>query len=256
MMSNFSDKELAILLAYYLRDKKRHTSHSKFLRQFELKFSKELNNEVLDYALAIYKSIDPQFSSINPTADKDFIKAWKYYITEKRDDELNKLYKDFIADSSEYRISHTSFYDNKTLAYEFPYLKATIVFDSPKEKYAALSESTSEYNRRDPQVIINALAAAHYLCEIDNSHFTFIRKNCELPYTEGHHLIPLKFQERFNVNLDIEANVVSLCSSCHNLLHYGKDYEELLKVLYKMRKERLLKCGIDISFDELKSFYD
>lgn len=255
-MSNFSDQELAVLLAYYLKDKKKHTSHTKFLQQYEVRYSKELNKEVLDYALAIYKSIDPQFSSINPTADKDFIRIWKYYITENRDDDLNTLYNDFLKAPAVYKISHTSFYDNKTFAYEFPSLEARVFADEPKEKYGEIPNTIHEYNRRDPQVIINALAIANYLCEIEKTHFTFVRKNCDLPYTEGHHLIPLKFQERFNVNLDIEANVVSLCSSCHNLLHYGRDYEDLLRILYEMRKDRLLKCGIDISFDELKSFYE
>lgn len=255
-MSNFTKDELAILLAYYIKDKKRHTSHLRFLQKYEMRFSKELNKEVLDYALATYKSIDPQFSSINPTADQDFIKIWNYYITDKRDDELNKLYNDFFTERIEYRISHKSFYDNTILAHEFPSLKATVVYDKPKEKYMVLSDYTHEYNPRDPQVIINALSGANYMCEVDNIHQTFIRKNCNLPYTEGHHLIPLKFQNRFNVNLDVEANVVSLCSSCHNLLHYGKDYEEVLKILYEMRKERLSKCGIDISFSDLKSFYD
>lgn len=255
-MNNFTDKELAILLAYYLKDKKKHTSHLKFLHQYEKEFSKELNKEVLDYALATYKSIDPQFSSINPTADKDYIRIWKYYITENRDEELKKIYNDFFADVIEYKISHKSFYDNNILANEFHTLKAKTFTDLPKEKYAEVSESSHEYNRRDPQVIINALAEVNYKCEINNTHFTFIRKNCDLPYTEGHHLIPLKFQNRFKVNLDIEANVVSLCSSCHNLLHYGRDYEVLLKDLYEYRKDRLSKCGIDITFDELKSFYD
>ena len=86
----------------------------------------------------------------------------------------------------------------------------------------------------------------------------FLRKNNRPKniYTEGHHIVPLKYQDRFDVNLDVEANIVSLCSNCHNNLHYGKDYEKTLRLIFtEERKNRLKKCGIIISFEDLLEMY-
>ena len=49
-------------------------------------------------------------------------------------------------------------------------------------------------------------------------------------------LVPLAYSDKFNVSLDVEENLVSLCSNCHNNLHYGKAFESLLKKLYKDSK--------------------
>ncbi len=108
---------------------------------------------------------------------------------------------------------------------------------------------------RDRQTAINALAHAHYICEIDKKHPVFIRRNSDKGYTEPHHLIPMAFQDRFKVSLDVEENIVSLCSNCHNQIHYGKDADKLLKMLYESRKKDLEKVGIKVTFDELIKMY-
>lgn len=72
---------------------------------------------------------------------------------------------------------------------------------------------------------------------------------------EPHHLIPLSQHKKFDVSLDVEENIVSLCSNCHNLLHYGSDYEALLKKLYDERKDLLESVGICVTYDELVSMY-
>lgn len=108
---------------------------------------------------------------------------------------------------------------------------------------------------RSKQISINALAHADYKCEIDNNHPTFIRRNSDKPYTEPHHLVPMALQEKFDVSLDIEENIVSLCSNCHNEIHYGRNAELLIKKLYEDRKDLLESVGIMISIDELKSVY-
>lgn len=108
---------------------------------------------------------------------------------------------------------------------------------------------------RDRQTAINALAHANYECEIDNIHPTFIRKRVALKYTEPHHLIPMAFSDEFDVSLDVEENIVSLCSNCHNQIHYGKDANMLIKKLYAERKAVLEKVGINISLERLLSIY-
>lgn len=100
-----------------------------------------------------------------------------------------------------------------------------------------------------------ALAMAEYECEIDPKHETFIRKKEDINYTEPHHLIPMSFQSEFSTSLDVAANIVSLCSGCHNKIHYGRDYEDMIKLLYTKRQSRLKNADIVISLDELLSYY-
>lgn len=109
---------------------------------------------------------------------------------------------------------------------------------------------------RNAQVAADALMHARYQCENESSHYTFLRKN-GLPYTEPHHLIPLSKYEDFDYSIDIMENIVSLCSTCHNLLHYGRfeDKEPILEKLYYERKNALKKKGIDLSLDQLKDYY-
>mgnify|MGYP000040146746 FL=1 len=96
---------------------------------------------------------------------------------------------------------------------------------------------------------------ANYTCEIDAQHQTFIRKKDDLPYTEPHHLVPMAYSDDFDVSLDIEENIVSLCSTCHNQVHYGKDIEIILKPLYERRKDFLARVGIYITYAELLKMY-
>lgn len=56
-------------------------------------------------------------------------------------------------------------------------------------------------------------------------------------------------------SLDVEANIVSLCSNCHNKIHYGQNAAELVTKLYELRKSELEKCNINISLDELLELY-
>ena len=62
-------------------------------------------------------------------------------------------------------------------------------------------------------------------------------------------------QFRFDVSLDVEENIVSLCSTCHNHIHYGQDAHVLIKQLFNQRKDLLRSVGIIISEDELLSYY-
>lgn len=100
-----------------------------------------------------------------------------------------------------------------------------------------------------------ALNNSKHKCEVDNSHTTFIRRADKLPYTEPHHLIPMAMQERYSVSIDVPENIVSLCSNCHNEIHYGDNAERLLTRLYEERKEKLKNAGISITLKELLSYY-
>lgn len=132
------------------------------------------------------------------------------------------------------------------------------IFDEvPIIKYDQIKEYTVvRINSRRIAHAINAIVKANYLCEVNNNHLSFIRKTNEKNYTEAHHLIPLRFQKDFQYNLDVPANMISLCSNCHNNLHYGADIKELLDKLYLMKKEELKKYKIDCGIDKLYEYYN
>ena len=130
--------------------------------------------------------------------------------------------------------------------------------DIPKAKTQPVTIRGRKVYPRNRQTAINALINANFACEFDCTHSSFLRKSTGKRYMEPHHLIPLSYSDddKFdNVSLDVEANIVSLCSNCHNQIHYGQDYENLLKKLYNERKARLLASGINISEDELLEMY-
>lgn len=116
--------------------------------------------------------------------------------------------------------------------------------------------TTRDSYKRSLKVAANALMNADYKCEICSEHKTFIRKRNLLPYTEPHHLIPIENQKIFKYDIDVENNIVSLCSNCHNKLHYGIDVINDLHKLYMSRKQLLTDVGINITFEELLKMYD
>lgn len=126
---------------------------------------------------------------------------------------------------------------------------------TPKKKALPIFVDSHKTYPRDKNVALNALACACYKCEINNNHPTFIRKKSDLTYTEPHHLIPMSYSDEFDVSLDVEENIVSLCSNCHNEIHYGRDAYKLIEELYDKRKEFLHKVGIDVTLERLKEMY-
>lgn len=127
--------------------------------------------------------------------------------------------------------------------------------NKPKKKTAPVVMGGHKTYPRDRKTALNALSHAGYVCEIDENHESFIRKNSNEKYTEPHHLIPMSFSDKFEHSLDVEENIVSLCSNCHNQIHYGRDARELIEQLYEQRKELLEKVGLEITLAHLLSMY-
>lgn len=111
--------------------------------------------------------------------------------------------------------------------------------------------------KRDPLVALNAKKNAHFMCEIDSDHKTFIAASSNNNYVEAHHLIPIGFQKKFIYSLDVEANIVSLCPNCHQSIHFAKQEtkEILISKLYKSRFERLKSCNLYIDLKDLITLY-
>ena len=102
-------------------------------------------------------------------------------------------------------------------------------------------ETTSSVRwKRSGIIKKQVIEMADYLCEMDREHTTYISEVTKHPYMEGHHVIPMFLQERFNTSLDIYANVVCLCPACYRLLHYGIKSEKqnlLSKSMWKEEKD-------------------
>lgn len=121
-----------------------------------------------------------------------------------------------------------------------------------KTKYVPVPEEKKPENNINGRMVPNrsrdkakkALIRADFKCEADENHKLFLRKSQPVSYTEPHHLIPLKYDKLFSKSLDVEANIVSLCSYCHNLIHYGADAEVVIRKLWEDRKDELKAAGI------------
>ncbi|MBE7019643.1 MAG: HNH endonuclease [Ruminococcaceae bacterium] len=130
------------------------------------------------------------------------------------------------------------------------------VYDNTPHPPKKATHSLIKQYHRSKIVSRNALIKAGCLCEVDNTHPVFKRKNSNMNYTEPHHIIPVyAFADFPDVDLDREQNVVSLCSHCHNLLHYGSEIDYVLKPLYEQRKELLKLIGLEITYEDLKKYY-
>ena len=129
--------------------------------------------------------------------------------------------------------------------------------DMPKPQKELKIEEAKEIYPRDKQEKQEALNLANYKCEVDEKHTTFIAHSTNKNYVEGHHLIPINQYAEFEHDVDVRANIISLCPTCHRKLHSGikKDIDELLEKLHHKRIDRLKKVGLDITIDELKYIY-
>lgn len=102
-----------------------------------------------------------------------------------------------------------------------------------------------------------ALKRANFKCEIDPNHETFLARARKHQYVEAHHLVPISKQEYFKVSLDVPANIVALCATCHKLLHHGRiiDKRDYLLRLLAARQGRLQEIEILLDSEQLLNFY-
>ena len=120
--------------------------------------------------------------------------------------------------------------------------------DIVAEKPPVVTSTITTY-RRNQIIVEQSLEGAGYCCEHNAEHQTFIAKATNHAYMEGHHLIPMKYQDNFDCSIDVYANIVCLCPVCHKLLHYGQTREKsfVAEGLFEKRQERLIQSGIDLS---------
>lgn len=136
-------------------------------------------------------------------------------------------------------------------------VKAKNLPNGPVEKKSKNSVSSSSSWIRDPEISKIALEKSNFLCENDSSHKTFISESTGKQFVEAHHLIPMKFQDLFNVSIDIPENIISLCPNCHKEFHLSKkaDRSHLINKFVNKREKNLMNRGIYVSNSYLNDFY-
>lgn len=163
--------------------------------------------------------------------------------------EMNEEIEELIEDQSYQRkIEDSLVYDEDTLK------KAS------NRKPELSKTSTSKRYKTDARIAKTVLAERNYKCEyaqlIGTDHITFTTTK-EVPYQEGHHLLPIKAQKDFKMNIDRPENIVCLCPICHRAVHNAKKEEkiEILRKLYDNKIGNLKSVGIYISFEDLFNKY-
>ena len=130
----------------------------------------------------------------------------------------------------------------------------SLLMDIPVPVKAVTGKKMISWNRSG--IIRNqALEMAEYKCEVETTHESFIAERNHKLYMEGHHVIPIKKQMNFKNSLDVYANIVCLCPTCHRKIHYGvkDDRIKMGEKIYLDRADRLVNSGIRLSKREFLS---
>ena len=137
-------------------------------------------------------------------------------------------------------------------------LDKSLLINKYRSKFFDDNDSDDEVLNASINVKNYAKAKANYLCEYNNSHETFISKGNYARYVEGHHLIPFSKRKQFDLNIDIEENIIALCPNCHRKIHHAIDQEKYLLInkLYALRFTSLVNKGINVSISILYEYYN
>ena len=92
---------------------------------------------------------------------------------------------------------------------------------------------------RDRIMVRQVFQASDFRCEIDTEHTTFISQSFHKQYVEGHHLIPLEVQNSVDTSLDVYANIIALCPTCHRFLHFGLKDEKKKYLSISLKQDRI-----------------
>lgn len=133
-----------------------------------------------------------------------------------------------------------------------------VTADKPSKKKAPQFNSKQRrIYHRNPEIAVQAKKISDYMCEFNEKHITFVNEKDQNNYVEAHHLIPASKEDEFEYDIDVSANVVSLCPICHRCLHHGnaEDKKKLLAKLYQERSKRLETCKIAVDITKLLKYY-
>lgn len=103
----------------------------------------------------------------------------------------------------------------------------------------------------------------NYMCSChDESHNYFISSSTSRNYVEGHHMIPMEYQEEYwresGINLDSTINIIPLCPNCHQKIHKAIKSEriEIIIDVYRKYEKTLKSLDLELSIEKFASLYN
>ena len=208
-----------------------------------------------------YYSVQPEFSLVIDTNKYNPYMFRKQRVYAGKYPELDSIIYDYI----ERLINGEKLEDDILAQQELQEISGAseqAIQNAPIREVLLENQISGKKVLRNPQLTKSAIEAAHYQCEVNFEHRTFLNKRGE-PYMEGHHLIPCTVKnaeevwDKFGRNIDCVENIVSLCPICHRAIHLGNRDEkrqELSKLISKSLP-RLRKIGINITEEYLFHLY-
>jgi len=142
---------------------------------------------------------------------------------------LYPKYLDYIDSLKIFSNNNNSY--NNAIKEKIPILNRDIIIASNNRRPVTLNQNTGRNTyKTDPKLKNKVFMDKNYKCEMDEEHQTF-KKDNGIIFMEGHHLIPMKAQKDFDINIDRTENIICLCPNCHRQIHYGN--RELKKRIFE-----------------------
>jgi hypothetical protein len=110
---------------------------------------------------------------------------------------------------------------------------------------------------RKAKMSAKAIHNAKFTCELGPQHKTFVSDKTGKDFMEAHHFIPMEFQDKVEVSIDVPENILSLCPTCHRQFHHAiaSEKEVIIGRVFSERESLLLTRGIDVSLTEVLKIY-
>ena len=109
---------------------------------------------------------------------------------------------------------------------------------------------------RNAELVDKVLKISKYECQINQKHKTFIDRRTNQSYMEVHHIIPLRWSKKLDVDLDIIENMICLCPRCHRAVHYSSEatMRKLLYTILSIKDSDLSVIDKDINIEKLLNY--
>lgn len=223
-----------------------------------------IEDEKIEYETAVKKIIKTKKINLNfPNKNKYLDCKFPIFFTDLGIiSEKNKRF--FLNDDFTNEINHLKIFSDERKSVLNVLQKSLNIFPKNEDILWASNnrkpEKTSNNKRTtyktDQNLKSKVFHDCNFKCEIDSSHITFHKENDEI-FMEGHHLIPMKAQDDFEINIDRIENIVCLCPNCHRMIHHAKKSQkiEIFKKLYEKKSKGLVNSGLKISSEEIFNKY-
>ncbi|MGO2205085.1 HNH endonuclease [Staphylococcus xylosus] len=225
------------------------SSYANYLIRLVILYNEEFNEEILDITtIESVKKLEKLaslklFQKLNSNENHFYsatLRSYKAYVfnlcehKEEIESNLENRKTDYYASI---KVSENDLIKKPQKRNKVNFNKGTYIRNG-KEAYAAKQKS-------------------YWKCEYNPSHKTFTNNINKKPFVEAHHLVPMFVQSYFENTIDFVDNIVILCPNCHRKIHHGliEERKEMIEKLFEKRKDKYKKYGINITLDEVLTFY-